>query len=71
MVAAIVRGADTDDRDLTPESPGLYAIASGFHDLSSSRFRDDHALLAAESPLYDALYAYCVRKVGPTRLRSE
>lgn len=45
-----VRGADTDDRNLTPESPGLYAIASGFHDLSPSRFPDDHAVLEAESP---------------------
>jgi len=29
-LAVIVRGADTDDRDLTPESSGLYAAATGF-----------------------------------------
>jgi hypothetical protein len=29
-LAAIVRGADTDDRALTPESAGLYAAATGF-----------------------------------------
>src|SRR6202521_4949523 len=29
-LALIVRGADTDDRGLTPESAGLYALASGF-----------------------------------------
>jgi hypothetical protein len=59
MLAEIVRGADTDDRNLTPESAGLYAIASGFHDLMPSLFRDDHAVLEAESALYDALYEYC------------
>lgn len=63
-LARIVRGADTSDRELTPESAGLHAIASGFAALSPSRFRDDHALLEAEFPLYDALYAYCQRKVA-------
>jgi hypothetical protein len=58
-MAKIVRGADTKHRELTPESAGLYAIAHGFAALSPSRFTDDHALLDAEFPLYDALYAYC------------
>jgi hypothetical protein len=62
-MAEIVRGADTDDRDLTPESPGLYAVASGFHALSPGKFRDDHALIEVESPMYDALYEYCKEKV--------
>ena len=63
ILAPIVRGADTEDRELTPESAGLYAIASGFHALSPSRFKDDHALLAVETPVYDALYEYCRAKV--------
>lgn len=58
-LAQIVRGADTSDRNITPESAGLYAIATGFHALSPSRFRDDHALMDAEFPLYDALYEFC------------
>src|SRR5262249_4174424 len=29
-LALIVRGADTEARQLTPESPGLYALATGF-----------------------------------------
>jgi hypothetical protein len=58
-MAAIVRGADTDALDLTPESAGLHAIASGFHALQPSRFINDHAMLRAEMPLYDALYEYC------------
>ncbi len=60
-MAKIVRGADTSDRNLTPESPGLYAIASGFQSLIPSAFADDHASLAAQTPLYDALYEYCRR----------
>jgi len=63
-MARIVRGADTADRDLTPESAGLYAIASGFAALSPAQFADDHALLKAEFPMYDALYAYCQQKAA-------
>ncbi len=59
QMANIVRGADTADRHLTEESPGLYAIATGFQALSPSVFPDDHALLNAEFPMYDALYEYC------------
>jgi hypothetical protein len=58
-MAKIVRGADTSDRNLTEESPGLYAIATGFQRLSPSVFPDDRALLDIEFPLYDALYEYC------------
>jgi len=59
-LAAIVRGADTDDRALTPESAGLYAAATGFQAIS----RDDHDNMARQFPLYDALYAFCRAKVG-------
>lgn len=58
-VAEIVRGADTSNRSLTAESAGLYAIATGFQALSPSCYADDHALMAVEFPLYDALYEYC------------
>jgi protein-tyrosine-phosphatase len=54
-LAAIVRGADTDDRRLTPESAGLYAAATGFQATS----RDDFDNMARQFPMYDALYAYC------------
>ncbi len=54
-LALIVRGADTDAKDLTPESRGLEAIADGYRRI----FGDDHRQLAAESVVYDALYAYC------------
>ena len=55
QLALIVRGADTQQRDLAPESRGLLAIAQGF----SEAYADDHEQLAAELPVYDALYAWC------------
>jgi hypothetical protein len=54
-LALIVRGADTSDKDLTPESRGLDAIAGGFQQMEIS----DHEKLEREFPLYDALYVYC------------
>lgn len=54
-LARIVRGADTDARQLTPESAGLYALATGFQATS----KDDHENMARQFPAYDALYAYC------------
>jgi hypothetical protein len=54
-LALIVRGADTSDKDLTPESRGLDAIAGGFQQMEIS----DHEKLAREFPVYDALYVYC------------
>jgi hypothetical protein len=61
LLARIVHGADVaEDRDATPQSPGLQAVAEGFHHI----FDDDLAQLAAELPVYDALYAWCQRQVG-------
>ena len=57
-LALIVRGADTDAKDLTPQSRGLDAIAEGFR----LTYGDDHELLERELPVYDALYAYCQRQ---------
>ena len=58
-LALIVRGADTDARQLTPESAGLYAIATGFQAIA----KDDHDNMAKQFPAYDALYAYCQARV--------
>ena len=59
-LALIVRGADTDARQLTPESAGLYALATGFQ----ATAKDDHENMARQFPAYDALYAYCRSKVS-------
>ena len=55
QLAAIVRGADTSRLDLTPQSPGLYAISLGL----SHCHADDHEMLRHGMVLYDALYAWC------------
>ena len=61
ILARIVHGADVaSDRDATPQSPGLQAIAEGFHYLIPD---DDHRQLATELPVYDALYAWCKSQV--------
>lgn len=60
-LSKIVHAADvTEDRDSTAEGRGLYAIAHGFaliHRL------DDHKKIELQSPMYDALYAWCEKKV--------
>jgi hypothetical protein len=61
-LARIVRGADTDARDLAPEAAGLYAIAAGFRMV----YQDDHEQLERELPVYDALYAWCAQRVTAT-----
>ena len=59
-LALIVRGADTAHRDITPESPGLYAFATGFQATSTNDFDN----MARQFPAYDALYAYCKSTLG-------
>jgi hypothetical protein len=61
QLALIVRGADTDARQLTPESAGLYAIAGGFRLV----YQEDQEQLERELPVYDALYAWCQRRAAP------
>ena len=67
-LAPIVRGADTDAKDLTPESRGLEAIAEGFRLV----YQNDHELLERELSVYDALYAYCqsIEQSCPTKSRT-
>jgi hypothetical protein len=58
-LALIVRGADTDARGLTPESAGLYAVATGFQ----ATAKDDFDNMKQQFPVYDALYEYCRARV--------
>jgi rhodanese-related sulfurtransferase len=60
LLATIVRGADTDRLGLAPQSAGLLAFSLG---LSCLHTQDDHAMLDAAMPLYDALYAWCRDRV--------
>src|SRR5690348_1461906 len=61
-LAEIVRGADTDDRSLTPESAGLYAAATGFQATS----RDDFDNMSRQFPMYDALYEFARARTADT-----
>jgi len=66
-LALIVHGADVSaDLSITPEAAGLKAIAFGF---AMVHGEDDHRKIALETPLYDALYAWCQHEV--TRVRPE
>jgi hypothetical protein len=59
-LAKIVRGADTANRTLTPESSGLYAVAMGFRQIS----KDDYDNMNHQFAVYDALYAFCKIKTS-------
>jgi hypothetical protein len=61
-LAVIVRGADTSQLDLTPQSAGLYAISLGL----SHCYTDDHEMLRHGLVIYDALYAWCQYCQGET-----
>ena len=61
-IAAIVRGADTDRHDLTPQSAGLLAISMGLRDLSP----DDHEVLRHGFVIYDALYTWAAKRKDET-----
>jgi hypothetical protein len=67
QMAVIVRGADTDAKDLAPQCSGLEAIAQGFRLV----FRDDHEQFEHELPVYDALYAYCQERVAQEQNKSK
>ena len=54
-LAEIVRAADTDTLDRSPQAPGLLAISLGL----GANIRDDQELLKAALPIYDALYTWC------------
>jgi rhodanese-related sulfurtransferase len=61
-LAIIVRGADTGELELAPQSAGLLAASLGY----SRMYRDDLAQLEAAIPLYDAFYRLCRDAVNET-----
>jgi rhodanese-related sulfurtransferase len=54
LIAEIVRGADTADLALTPQSAGLLAVSLGI----SAQCEDDQQALQRGFTVYDALYAW-------------
>ena len=60
-LARIVHGADVaEDRNATPQSLGLLAVAEGFYQLNVG----DHRQLELSLPVYDALYAWCRNQIA-------
>jgi len=55
-MAKVIRGADTNDKDLTPESRGVEALLEGIRLLNTP---DDQEQRKASRAVLDALYAYC------------
>lgn len=53
-LAQVVRAADTNTHDASPQAAGLLALSVGL----SRMYRDDSAQLEAALPLYDALYRW-------------
>jgi hypothetical protein len=62
-LALIVRGADTARLDLAPEAAGLLAISLGL----SHSVSDDYEVLRRGMMIYDALFAWCVRREQEAR----
>ncbi len=54
-LAEIVRAADTDTLENSPQAPGLLAINLGL----GQNFKNDHDLVHVGMILYEALYTWC------------
>ncbi len=65
VLARIVHGADVAiDIGIVPEAAGLKAIAHGFALVHGD---DDLEKIRLETPMYDALYAWCRKQVAEAR----
>ncbi len=59
LLGEIVYGAETKEPGSIDESEGLRALAKGMNALS----RSDEEMVKRMIPVFDALYAYCVRRI--------
>jgi hypothetical protein len=62
-MARVIRGADTADKTITPESVGVEALLEG---VRLVHHPNDQKQREASRPILDALYAYCQTKVAAT-----
>jgi hypothetical protein len=60
-MAKVIRGADTSDKTLTPESIGIEALLEGVRLMHQP---NDQSQREALRPILEALYAYCQIKVA-------
>jgi len=66
-LAKIVRAADTENKELAPESVGLDAVATG----SMMIVKDDQEAIEKGRYVYDSLYAYCKLKLLREKYKTE
>ena len=66
-LAKIVRAADTENKELAPESVGLDAIATG----SMMIVKDDQEAIKKGRYVYDSLYAYCKLRLLREKYKKE
>lgn len=66
IMAAAVRGADTDRHEFAAEAAGLWAISAGL----AYNFTDDCALLEQGMVIYDALYSWATHLQGVKHLQT-
>jgi hypothetical protein len=60
-MAKVIRGADTADKTLTPESVGVEALLEGVRLIHQP---DDQSQREASRPILEALYSYCRQKAA-------
>jgi len=63
----IHRGAETNDRQITPFSAGLRAIGNGLR----TSIVDDADYVTAMSAIYDGLYAFCQESLAPVESKGK
>jgi hypothetical protein len=63
LLSEIVHGAETKEPGAIPEAEGLRAIAKGANALSQT----DEEMIERMAPVFDALYAYCRRRMAGQR----
>jgi DNA-binding XRE family transcriptional regulator len=61
LMALILRGAETNDKNLTQWSPGFAAIGSGLRNLTD----DDETFIANMALVLDGLYRFCHDQLAP------
>ena len=66
-LAKIVRAADTENKELAPESVGLDAVATG----SMMIVKNDQEAIEKGRYVYDSLYAYCKLRILREKYKRE
>ena len=61
LLSLIIRGAETNDKNLTQWSPGFSAIGSGLRNLTT----DDEVFVANMALILDGLYRFCQDQMAP------